>query len=178
VTVHIVKPYSVDKNLGKAYNYAMSLIPDGDWACLMDYDTTFLTSDCGVILHEYAKLLPDAGMLTCFTNRIHPKADQQLIGGISDDFNLLSHIATAKNQRNFLYNYTELKREVSGFLMMVSKDTWNAVKFNESENKCLGIDNEYCWALFDAGKKIYRMDGLYVWHTYRPFGIMDKSHLK
>jgi GT2 family glycosyltransferase len=174
---HILKPYSTEKNLGKAYNQAMSMIPDGDWACLMDYDTMFLTSDCGMILDEYAKLLPDAGLLTCYTNRIHPKADQQLLGEVSTDFYVLTHYEIAKQQRNFLYQYTELSREVSGFLMMVNKSTWEDCKFNES-GKCLGVDNEYCWALFDKGKKIYRMDGLYVWHTYRPYDITDKSHLK
>ncbi len=178
MNVHIIKPYSVEKNLGKAYNYSMSLIPDGDWACMMDYDTMFLTHDCGKILHEYAKLLPDAGLLTCYTNRIHPKAYNQLTGGISDEFDVREHINTAKLQRNFLYQFTELNKEVSGFLMMISKATWNEVKFNESEKKCLGIDNEYCWALFDKGKKIYRMNGLYIWHTYRPNDITDKSHLK
>ena len=174
--IHILKPYSIEKNLGKAYNEAMSLLPDGHWGCLMDYDTMFLTPDCGVILHEYAKLLPDAGLLTCYTNRIHPKADQQLFAGVSENYDVSVHSKIAKLVKDNLYQYTELKKEVSGFLMLISKDTWNEVKFRE-DGKCLGVDNEYCWALFDRGKKIYRMDGLYVWHSYRMDNITDKSHL-
>lgn len=173
----IIKPYSLEKNLGKAYNEAMSLLPDDGWACLMDYDTMFLTTDCGVILHEYAKLLPDAGLLTCYTNRIHPKADQQLLHGVSENFDVKFHADLAYNQKLELFKFTELKREVSGFLMLISKKTWNEVKFDEF-GKCLGVDNDYCWRLFNAGKKIYRMDGLYVWHSYRINDITDKSHLR
>lgn len=175
--VHILKPYSIEKKLGVAYNEEMSRLPEDDWACLMDYDTMFLTPDCGYILHEYAKLLPDAGLLTCYTNRIHPKADQQLLHGVSDNFDAKFHAQLAYNQKRELFKFTELKREVSGFLMMVSKKTWNEIKFDEFHN-CLAVDNEYCWALFNAGKKIYRMDGLYVFHLYRPNDITDKSHLK
>lgn len=175
--VHIIKPYSIEKNLGKAYNEAMRLLPDDGWACLMDYDTMFLTPDCGVILHEYAKLLPDAGLLTSYCNRIHPKADQQLLHGVSDNFDVKFHAEIAYNQKRELFKYTELKKEVSGFLMMVSKKTWNEVKFDELERTCLSIDNRYCWSLFNAGKKIYRMEGLYVFHLYRPNDITNKSHL-
>jgi GT2 family glycosyltransferase len=178
MNVHIIKPYSVEKNLGKAYNEAMSRIPEGDWGCIMDYDTMFLTHDCGVILHEYAKLLPDAGMLTCYANRIHPRSEAQLLGGVSENFDVRHHAEVAKKQRNFLYQYTELKKEVSGFLMMVSKATWNDIKFDELDRTCLSIDNRYCWKLLEQGKKIYRMDGLYVFHCYRMNDITDKQHLK
>jgi GT2 family glycosyltransferase len=178
MNVHILTPYSIEKNLGGAYNQAMRLIPENDWACFIDYDVLFLTPDCGFILHEYAKLLPDAGLLTCYTNRIHPKADQQLLNGVSENFDVKHHHDIAVNQKWQLFKHTELKREVSGFLMLISKKTWNEVKFNESENICLSIDNKYCWALFEKCKKIYRMEGLYVFHLYRPNGITDKSHLK
>jgi GT2 family glycosyltransferase len=175
--IEIFKPYSIEKNLGKAYNQAMSLLPDDYWACLMDYDTMFLTPDCGAILHEYAKLLPDAGLLTCYTNRIHPLADQQLLNGVSENFDVKFHQQIAFKQKAELYKFTKLEREVSGFLMLISKKTWNEVKFNES-GACLGVDNDYCFRLFDAGKSIYRMDGLYIWHSYRMNDIRDKSHLR
>ncbi len=179
MNVHIIKPYSLTKDLGFVYNEAMSRIPDGDWACLMDYDTAFLTPDCGVILHNYAEKYPEAGLLTCYTNRIHPKATAQLLGGAiaeSTDLQILTEIA--HTQRNFLYQATVIEHEVSGFLMMVSKATWNEVKFQEGD-KCLGVDNNYCWDLFKKGKSIYRMDGLYVLHLYRlKNGITDKSHLR
>jgi hypothetical protein len=179
MNVHIVKPYSLTKNLGKSYNETMSLIPDGDWACLMDYDTALLTPDCGVILHEYAAKYPESGVFTSYCNRIHPLAKDQLLDGVvSENFNMEYHIDRAYNQKRFLYKVTELNHVISGFLMMVSKETWKETKFVESM-QCLGVDNEFSATLLEKKKPIYRMEGVYIWHSYRiKNGITDKTHLK
>jgi len=177
--VHIIKPYDLDKDLGKVYNEEMSRIPEGDWACLMDLDTMFLSPDAGHILHGYAEKYSHAGLLTCYTNRIHPKAPDQLLDGVVSENLLLDyHMERAYHQKRLLFNATPLNHEVSGFLMMVSKATWNEVKFKQG-GKCLGVDNQYCWDLLAAKKSIYRMDALYVLHLYRlKNGITDKTHLK
>jgi GT2 family glycosyltransferase len=177
--VHIIKPYSIDKDLGRAYNEAMSRIPDGDWACLMDYDTMFLTPDCGAILHGYAQQWPQNSLFTCYTNRLHESAKDQLLDGVvSENLMLDYHMERAYNQKHFLFQATPLKHEISGFLMMIKKETWNVVKFREGIG-CLGVDNHYCWDLMKAGKLIYRMDGLYVLHLYRlKNGVKDKTHLR
>ncbi len=177
--VHIVKPYDLDKDLARAYNQEMERIPEGDWACLMDLDTMFLTPDAGHILHGYAEKYAHAGLLTCYTNRIHPKATDQLLDGeFSDNLSLDYHMQRAYHQKRLLFNATPLNHEVSGFLMMISKATWNEVKFRDG-GKALGVDNQYCWDLLEAKKSIYRMDALYVLHLYRlKNGISDKSHLK
>lgn len=177
--VHILKPYAIDKNLGRAYNEAMRMIPDGDWACLMDYDTMFLTPDCGKILHEYAEKFPNTGMFTCFTNRIHPLAADQLLKGVLiNNTDVQYHLYLAEQQREKLYTVTKLNKLVSGFLMMVNRSTWNDIQFT-NDMKCLGVDNDYCARLLDNGRSIVRMDGMYVWHTYRlKDGIQNKDHLK
>ena len=179
MNVHILKPYSIEKNLGRAYNRAVSMIPDGDWACLMDYDTMFLTADCGKILHEYASLFPNTGMFTCYTNRIHPLAKEQLYTGeISANTQVEYHITVAEEAKKNLYKITALNRVVSGFLMMIKKETWKDIQFTENR-LCLGVDNDYCSRLLDNGRSINRMDGLYVWHSYRlKNGITNKEHLK
>ncbi len=177
--IHILKPYSIDKNLGRAYNEAVKLIPDGDWACLMDYDTMFLTPDCGRILHEYASLFPNTGMFTCYTNRIHPQSIHQLYQGeIIESNDIADHIPLAEEAKKNLYKATSLDTVISGFLMMIKKETWKDVQFSENR-LCLGVDNDYCARLMDNGRSILRMNGMYVWHTYRlKNGIQDKSHLK
>jgi GT2 family glycosyltransferase len=179
MNVHILKPYSVEKNLGKAYNEAIKLIPDGDWACLMDYDTMFLTPDCGKILYDYAEMFPFVGMFTCLTNRIHPLSPDQLYNGeLNEDTDVRTHIRIAEKVKSDLYDTTTLNKAVSGFLMMVKKTTWNDIQFSE-DKKCLGVDNDFCFRLLDNGRSIVRMDGLYIFHTYRlQNGIGNKEHLK
>ena len=176
VKVHVLTPFALDKNLGKAYNDAMRMIPDNDWACLIDYDVQFLTPDAIAHMHEYVRLNPDAGMLTCFTNRIG--CGEQLLNGFSENSDMLHHLQLAEKQKKNLYKVTELKSLTSGFLMLISKKTWKGFPFEES-GKCLGVDNAFCKALLAGGKKVLRMDGIYVFHTYRlGKGRFDTSHLK
>ena len=177
--VHIITPYSVDKNLGKAYNVAMALIPDNDWACILDYDVMLLTPDAGQILNNYAEMFDgdnDVRMLTCFTNRIHPMSKQLFGSVVNDNSDIKNHISIAESRKEYLYQTTELD-VFSGFLMLIKKQWWEEQQFTE-DLKCLGVDSDYRERLAGRGKKTLRMDGLYVWHTYRIMnGIRDKRHL-
>lgn len=176
--VHDIIPFAQDKNLGRAYNKAMALIPEGDWACIRDADTLFLTSDAGNIIHEYATRFPAAGILTCWTNRISTLSDQLYGGAINEDSDIRNHIVIAEKQKNHLYNIKPVERVISGFLMMISKDTWKDNNFVENR-KCLVVDNIFSRRILEKGKQILIMDGLYIWHSYRLInGIMDRSHLK
>jgi len=176
--IHIVCPFRPDKNLGRAYNEAFEKCPDGDWLCLTDYDTCFLTPDFYNIMQGYVNNFPDAGILTCYTNRLHKGAyDQLLFGIVDEDGDIRKHIIKAisvqKNEGVF-----EINHVISGFLMLISKETWKQIKFNE-DMKCLGVDNDYAQKILDVRKKIYRMNSLYVFHIYRMLsGVNDKSHLK
>lgn len=175
--IHILTPYSLSKDLGKVYNDACRLIPDDHWICLTDYDTLFLTPDAISIMHEYVRRNPEAGLLTPFTNRIHPTSPQLLGGKVSEVPDISWHIKKAEAQKEFLYQVTEIEKNVSGFVMLFSKKTWNEVKFREGAG-CLGVDTMFWKELKAKGKKMLRMDGLYVWHTYRlNTNINDKTHL-
>lgn len=177
--VHILKPYREDKNLGRAYNEALASIGDNDWACLCDLDTCFLTPDAGTILHQYALRFPHAGLLTCFTNRISPLSKMQLLNeSLSNDFDMISHARLAEEQKKYLYQVTQVDRDISGMVMMISRKIWLHHPFPE-DAQCLGVDTYYNRRIRSAGKKIFRMDGLYVFHLYRALsGIYDKKHLQ
>jgi GT2 family glycosyltransferase len=178
VKVHITIPFSIEKNLGKAYNEAMQLIPDDDWMCFLDYDAMLLTPDAPAILHEYATRYPDAALLTCYTNRIHQTSQQLLFGQINENDSMRWHLQQAIKQKEQLYQVSPIHRNVSGFLMLISKKSWLRFPFSET-GECLGVDTEYWKRLREAGQKMYRMDGLYCWHTYRLLnGINDKTHLQ
>lgn len=177
--VHILKPYDTDKNLGRAYNQAMSTIPDGDWACLMDLDTMFLTPDAGTILHNYVLKYPETGLFTCRTNRIHTLQKCQLHFSEPSNVDSVKYWikeAEDRKQREQYY-VTVINQMISGFLMMVSKETWKEIKFDET-GKCLGVDNLFSQAILKSGRDIKVMEGLLVWHTYRlKNGLTDKTHL-
>lgn len=175
--VHIVIPYDVKKNLGKAYNQAVSLIPDGDAICIMDYDVQLLTPDAGKIIHHYANIYPN-NLLTCFTNRVHPLAKMQLLNGeISNNTDIKHHIELSEKQKEHLYQVSEVTHWIAGMLMVLSKEFWKKHPFPEN-GRCLGVDTSYSITLKRRGYKILRMDGLYVFHQYRIInGIHNKKHL-
>jgi GT2 family glycosyltransferase len=177
--IHIKIPFAEDKNLGRAYNQAFADVPDGDWVCLIDHDVLFLTPDAINLMYEYVRSFPETGIFTCYTNRIHPLSVEQLLNGqVSENFSIDFHTQLAYNQKRFGVTVTEIKHVISGFLMLVSKKTWEKIKFPE-HGKCLGVDNLFSQGVLNEGKKIYRMDSLYVWHSYRMTnGITNKDHLK
>ena len=175
--VKVKIPFRGDKNLGKAYNDAFECTMDDDWICLIDHDVMFLTSDAILILEEYTKKYPDTGIFTCFTNRLHVLSKDQLLGGkVCESHDIKFHKQLAYHQKVHLFNVTEINHEIGGFLMLVSKKTWDDVKFNE-DMKCLGVDNDYSWRVMAKGKRILRMDGVYVYHQYRIDDVTDKTHL-
>lgn len=178
MNVHIMTPYALDKNLGRAYNEAMARVPPGDWACLLDHDVLLLTPDAGAILHEYARLADPDMPLTCYTNRVSPLSVEQLLGGtVSPTVNLGTHIRLAEAQRDQAYKVTRLTAHFSGFLILLSRRLWDEVRFTE-DRRCLGVDTDFRQRLARAGRHVWRMDGLYVWHSYRLLtGIKDKKHL-
>jgi len=176
--IHIKTPFAEDKNLGRAYNEAFDDVEERDWVCLIDHDVLFLTPDAISIMYEYVRSYPETGLFTCYTNRIHPLAvDQLLDGRVNENTCIKYHQERAYNQKRFGVTVAEINHVISGFLMLVSKKTWREIKFPE-HGKCLGVDNEFSQKVLKAGKKIYRMNGLYVWHSYRLDDITNKAHLK
>lgn len=171
-------PFDTGKNLGRAYNEMCSQVPEGDWICLLDHDVMFLTSDAINIMYGYVERYYDAGLLTCLTNRIHHSSQQLLLTPQGmDNTDIRYHMNVAERQKENLYDVYELHQNVSGFLMLFSRDTWKKHPFTEGIG-CLGVDTAFWQELVENGKKILRMNGLYVFHIYRlSHGVNNKSHL-
>ncbi len=178
--IHLVHPFDiVGKNLGRAYNNAFRNCPDGDWLCVMDWDVLLLTHDAVQLMTEYTVKYPDTGIFTCYTNRIHSGAKDQLLNGVvSEDTDIRNHIKVAENIRDDgAISVTEINHHISGMLMLISKSTWKEINFSE-DKRCLGVDNEYSDKILLAGKRILRMNMIYVFHIYRLMqGVRNKSHL-
>ena len=175
-------PYSTGKNLGKAYNDVMALLSDDDHACFRDGDTCWLTPDYGVHLAEYVKRYPNA-VLTCWTNRINDKAEQQYRGVDRESADMREHLNLAEAFKTHLYQVTPITGFVSGFCMVVPKRVWNNHKFAEVQvyedrgpHNLLGVDNDFTNRVRKGGVQVLRMEGLYLWHTYRLL-TNSKEHL-
>src|SRR5690606_2136781 len=94
-------------------------------------------------------------LYTCYTNRIHPLAKDQLLNGhVSENTDINHHIALAEKLKENK-TCTTIRHEISGFLMLFSKKLWNEIKFNES-GKCLGVDNDFSSRVLKAGYEIAR----------------------
>jgi hypothetical protein len=179
--IHIVTPYRTDKNLGRAYNEAFERCPDGDWLCLTDIDTMLLTPTAPLLMQKYTETLPEA-VFTCWTNRISVLATEQLYGGkVSEIDSIRQHMIIANGLESQPLHATLLRRgEMSGFLMLMSKETWKKCPAPEYMDKggCIGVDTWWTRAMVRQGIPLMRMDNIYVWHTYRLLnGVRDKSHL-
>lgn len=166
--------------MGKAYNDAMSIIPDGDTACIRDIDTLFLTPEQPAIIEQYANEYPDA-VLTCFLNRCSSLSRHQLLGEtVSEESDIRRHIKLAEHQQDrhkITRSVFEIDRDISGTLMVVPKSVWYKVPFPDN-GKCLGVDTFWGRDVRKSGIKILRMNSVYLFHTYRMAnGIHDKRHL-
>jgi len=174
--IYYFTPYSLEKNLGEAYNHYMSLIRrDQDWCCLLDGDTMFLAPNWGAQLHYIVSLYPDTGMFTCMTNRVGTlKQRKDGIMSANGDMGYHRRIA-CRLQQNHYYDIEPLNQHCSGLMMMVRKKTWKQVKFSDG---LLGVDFQYCDDLIAKGYDIKLMKGVYLMHYYRFLeGSKSKKHL-
>ena len=171
--VWIRTPFSTEKNLGKAYNEEMQMIPEGDAACFIDGDLMFLTHDYGNILNDYGNLYPNS-VLVCRMNRINAKATGQIDQYAPTTSDIADHIKHANSLSSSRAVTRVQMPPVSGALMVVPKSVWNKIKFAEQQPyedrgpfNLLGVDNDWTNRVRAAGIEILTMEGLYCWHTYR-----------
>lgn len=171
-------PFARDKNLGRAYNEEFKKIGPKDWLVIRDIDTILLTPEAPNIIEDYINAFPGTGIFTCFCNRVSPSAKAQLHDGMcSINFDIRHHTRLAQNYSESKQTATEINHVISGMLMVISKKTWNKIKFSET-GKCLAVDHLYSQSVLSAGLKIRRIDRLYIFHAYRILnGINDKKHL-
>lgn len=174
--IYFFTPTAKDKNLGKAYNQYMELLPNSwDWAVLCDRDTMFLQEDYYDRIERAIQSRPKTGMFTCLTNRVGERK-QCYQGKISDNPNIRDH-KIISDQLKDIYTYKEIDHGISGFIMIIQKAAWQKVgKFRDG---LLGVDNEYSQRMVNNGLKVVVIEGLYVFHYYRlNEGITYKGHLK
>ena len=175
--IYYFKPYSTSQNLGEEYNRYMELLKDDDWACLMDGDTQFLTSDFGDQISCVVNENPDVGMFTFLTNRCN-SLELCYNNEMSDNFDIKHHRKIARELKAAKkHSIREILHPISGYSMLIKKSVWekNGKFFPHG---ILNVDMLFGRKLLDKKYKIFVMEGVYIFHSYRvDTDISDRSHL-
>ncbi len=177
--IYRIQPFSETKNLGKAYNEHIKYFPDNAWICVQDYDTCFLDYRFYAHMREYIRRFSNQGIFTCLTNRTLCK-EQRFKGLIHENYDMKYWRSINKQIHDQKISLKDIGKEISGFCMLFNKQKWSEVGgFMERDGRCLGIDNNFCWAILEKGYKIGLMENVFCFHYYRLVeGIKNKEHLK
>jgi len=177
-------PYSIEKNLGKAYNQCLDLLPnDNDFAVLLDHDACFTTYNWYKQLNGITNKYTECGCFVSMTNRIGCEW-QRLYTPDSENWNnndIYTHrIAGAELYANYYDDIKDVSKVdrgkvLGGVMILIKKSIWKKVG-GFKEKGILGIDNQLHWDLMDIDEKVYLMKGVYLYHFYRG-ETNDKSHL-
>jgi GT2 family glycosyltransferase len=185
--IYYCVPYNTDKNLAQAYNSFMEIIPnDDDYACFVDGDTIFTTSEYGYTIQSAVQAHPEVGCFTCYTNRVNNKL--QVIQDIDFDSNdVIYHRNIGKTLQtifgesciDFTSPYFDKGRPkyMSGCLIVLQKRLWKKIDKFKDLSSMLGVDNKLHEDIIRIGEKIYLMQGVYIYHWYRWPDIKNISHL-
>lgn len=164
MTIHYLTPYSVEKNIGKAYNEACALVPDGDWICIRDGDTMFLTPEWGRHVAQVAKV--GAGLFNligCMTNRL-ATTSHQIVQGAYHNHDIKYHNKLALNQWALHGPLVKTSRNVlAGHFLLFPKSAWHKTKFEENT---IHFDSRFSNAVNSWGT-LGLATGLYIYHWYR-----------
>ncbi len=170
--IHFPVPYSFEKKIFEAYDAEFQKVqnPD-DWVCIMDGDILFFQSNFGHIIQGHLEKYPDTGIFTCYTNRIGNPVQlwsdkAKRIDSIKYHFRIAKDLE-AKNTGMS----TEHKARIAGFLMVIKKSTWDAIR-DRIAQKCqgqmiLGVDYLIADTVMEYRYSIRRMEDLYVFHYRR-----------
>lgn len=163
------QPYAVDRNLGGAYNAQMGMLSrEEDWAVFTDHDVIpGLDRDW---FHRFAEAIafkPDAGAFVAVTNRIDAVWQRAEEADASNhDIGYHTAIALARRERRSLLDITETKG-FGGVCFAVSKGAWRAA--GGFADGLLCVDHSLHFGLQRAGRRIYLLENLYVYHRRRAF---------
>ena len=175
-------PYDSQKNIGKYYNQFMSILPnENDYACFVDGDTIFTTSNYGHILEKIVEENPGVGCFTCYTNRIGCK--WQIAPGVDTETNDMNYHREFGKSLQTIFSTSckdvsnvEDDQVMSGVMILIKKESWRTIG-GFHENGMLGVDNDLHWKMKKFGEKMYLMQGIYLYHWYRWPDVKNKSHL-
>ena len=162
--------YDVERDLGRAYNEIVSRLRPGDHVVFLDHDAVFTTRDWYQQLLAAIERHPEAGMFGAMTNRIGNR--QQVPPGAPAGHDMAAHrvfgAALQKQHGTDVIDVTK-GHALSGVVMCFTADVL-ATNFKFASG-FMGVDNQAHRDVVRAGKRVYLLPGLYVYHWYRADGV-------
>jgi len=170
--IYVNVPYQSDANLGRAYNSFMELFAADDWAVFLDHDAMPTTGRWFRQFEEAIAFIPDAGAFVSMANRC-ARAWQRT--GFRDSNDMAQHRAFGDSltRRRTLLDISET-RGWAGVCFAVSKSAWQECGGFADGLGC--VDHSLHYRLRDIGRKVYMIEGLYLFH-WRHFGGTDPTEL-
>jgi GT2 family glycosyltransferase len=179
--IYYSTPWSSEKDLGKAYNDFMNLLPnDNDYACFTDADAMFTTHTFGHQLEDIVKEYPEAPLFTAMTNRVGTDYQLAKVSGAWEENNIARHWAIGKIlQETYPYKVEDITHcsPLSGVLILIRKKEWKECGGFKEGIGMLGVDNSIHYRIRDKGYPVLLMKGVYILHYYRNGKAEDKNHL-
>lgn len=175
--IHNFVPMSINKNIGKEYNYYMSLVPkDDDYALFKDHDCLPTTYEWYNHMNAIVKAHPQVACFNVRSNRIDCRW-QRYPCDDTNDFMYhwkLGHEIFAKY--GLKVKDCTTKGLMSGLVMVIKKSAWRKVG-GFREDGILGVDNHFHKRLIAHRQRVYLMEGIYFWHWYSDNRRLGKKHL-
>lgn len=166
----VMMPWADDMNYGRALNEALSSLPaaDEDWVPFLDHDAVFTTRLWNRQIRDAISAAPDAGLFTSCASRIAPR--WQMAGTLRESHDIAAHrrfgLERAERVRTLL-DVTETKG-IGGVLMVINRGVWGQIGGFVDGLNC--IDHMAHFAVAAAGRRVYVIEGLYLYHWRRANG--------
>lgn len=171
--IYYSTPFRSDKNIGKANNDFISLLPDDAWVCITDGDALWLRPDWGKCIEEVIKEHGEEyTLIGCVTNRLGG-LHQCYNNEFSQDTNMRNHYDISNELWETNGTKIESTSGVAGVCMIFKKSTWK--KVGGFKENIITADTEFNKAVKRIGGKIGLAKGLYILHSYR---IWETEHKK
>lgn len=174
--IYPMMPFARDRNFGRACNEFLALLPAGTWGVILDHDAMFMTSHWYAQIEEAIACKPDAGAFAVVTNRI--ASTWQLAVEtvrLGDDIRAHRTAGETRRAKRTLLDITETKG-FGGVVTAVNRDAWAETEGYADGLFC--VDHSLFFRMRDKGRRIYLIEGLYVYHLRASSSLPGKQEPK
>jgi GT2 family glycosyltransferase len=170
--IHYIEPYCSEKKIAKAYNKAVSMLPESDWVCITDQDALFVHPESKAIIERVAESNPPIELFGCMTNRLN--VPEQLVPGMFDECDLSKHVEKAKELHGM--GYKETKGVIAGLFMLFRVSDWKRVGGFDELPEPFGYKFDTFFSQKFTRKAI--LTGVYMLHLYRWGAVEPAKEIK